>query len=102
MTDIFAPTRRAVLGGALALAAAPAFAQDALEDRGYALGDVVLDRTATTWDPAPPDPEADRRFPLVVAADDRIVVWGGDACGRDAACDALVPPDGMLVWVAVG
>ena len=42
MTDFFAPTRRAVLGGALALAATPALAQDALEDRGYALGDVVL------------------------------------------------------------
>ena len=42
MTNMFAPTRRAVLGGALALAATPALAQDALEDRGYALGDVVL------------------------------------------------------------
>ena len=38
MTEVFALTRRTVLGGALALAATPAFAQDALEDRGYALG----------------------------------------------------------------
>lgn len=39
MTDL---TRRAALAGIAALAAAPAFAQGALDGKGYALGDVPL------------------------------------------------------------
>lgn len=54
MTDLLRPSRRAALAGLAVLAAAPAaFAQDdaktdASEDKGYALGDIVL------GDPAAP------------------------------------------------
>ncbi|MEM8752516.1 MAG: DsbA family protein [Pseudomonadota bacterium] len=44
MTERLSPSRRAVIGGAIGLAAAsalPAAAQDALAAKGYALGDVV-------------------------------------------------------------
>ncbi len=63
------------------------------------LGEVALDPSTGSWSATPIDPDWARDSPMVVATDDRIVVWGGDACGRTASCEALVPATETLVWV---
>ncbi len=62
-------------------------------------GDVTLDVRAGEWiDTALPDPTWDREFPVAVSTDAAVVVWGGNACGRGGACEAIVEPGQTLLW----
>ena len=62
-------------------------------------GDVALDVMTGEWVETPlPDPTWDREFPTAVSTGSAVVVWGGNACGRDGACDAIIDPAQTLIW----
>lgn len=62
-------------------------------------GDVALDIGTGEWIDTPlPDPSWDREFPISVSTGTAVVVWGGNACGREGACDGIVDPDQTLIW----